>query len=141
MNNRIKFFKNVLLFQFIPIFILGLLILSSFREQKILRIRELHPYEFNYGYAVPLIVFGAGLVLSVLSLLFKQENLKQEEGEDLKKLRRQNFWKFAFYCNLFLVLVIMVFYNNYFKRRAICYRSAYAFLWINSSKSFPYCFD
>lgn len=110
MNKKTKFFKNVLLLQFIPILLLGILILSNFREQKILKIRQLHPYEFNYGYAIPLFVFGIGLVLALFSLFSKQEDISQDdEAEILKIKRRQNFWKFAFYCNVFFVAVIAIF--------------------------------
>ncbi|WP_291147182.1 hypothetical protein [Flavobacterium sp. UBA7680] len=110
MNKKTKFFKNVLLLQFIPILLLGILILSNFREQKTLRIRQLHPYEFNYGYAIPLLVFGIGLVLALFSLFSKQENIPQDdEAEILKIKRQQNFWKFAFYCNVFFLAVIAIF--------------------------------
>ncbi len=109
MNKKTKFFKNVLLLQFIPVLLIGLLILSNFREQKTLRIRQLHPYEFNYGYAIPLFVFGTGLVLALFSLFSKQEDVLVDESEILKIKRRQNFWKFAFYSNVFLLVVSAVF--------------------------------
>ncbi|RKR10592.1 hypothetical protein C8C83_2268 [Flavobacterium sp. 90] len=109
MNKKTKFFKNVLLLQFIPVLLIGILILSNFREQKTLRIRQLHPYEFNYGYAIPLFVFGIGLVLALFSLFSKQEDVLVDESEILKIKRRQNFWKFAFYCNIFLLVVSAVF--------------------------------
>ncbi|WP_337967618.1 hypothetical protein [uncultured Flavobacterium sp.] len=109
MNKKTKFFKNVLLLQFIAVVLIGILILSNFREQKTLRIRQLHPYEFNYGYAIPLFVFGIGLVLALFSLFSKQEDVLVDESEILKIKRRQNFWKFAFYCNVFLVVVSAVF--------------------------------
>ena len=108
MNKKTKFFKNVLLLQFIPVFLLGVFILSNPKSQKVIRIREIHPYEFNYGYAVPLFVFGIGLVLALFSLFSKQEDVLVDESEILKIKRRQNFWKFAFYCNVFTLLFIAV---------------------------------
>jgi hypothetical protein len=109
MNKKTRFFKNVILLQFIPILLFGILILSNFREQKTLKIRQLHPYEFNYGYAVPLFVFGVGLVLALFSLFSKQEDITQDKAEILKIKRKQNFWKFAFYSNVFFIVVISIF--------------------------------
>jgi hypothetical protein len=110
MNKKTRFFKNVLLLQFIPILLLGILISSNFREQKILKIRQLHPYEFNYGYAVPLLVFGIGLMLALFSLFSKQEDIPQDDEEEILKIKRQqNFWKFAFYCNVFFIAAIGIF--------------------------------
>ncbi|WJS95454.1 hypothetical protein NYQ10_03155 [Flavobacterium johnsoniae] len=110
MNKNSRFFKNVLLLQFVPILLLGILIVSNFREQKTLRIRQLHPFEFNYGYAVPLLIFGIGLVLAVFGLFSKQENITQEDETQILKIKRQqNFWKFAFYCNVFFIVAIAVF--------------------------------
>ncbi|MBF7091093.1 hypothetical protein IUY40_06030 [Flavobacterium sp. ALJ2] len=119
MNKKTKFFKNVLILQFIPILFLGILILSNFREQKTLKIKGLHPYEFNYGFAVPLLIFGIGLVLSLLSLFLKQENDRQDEAEGVKVKRKQNFWKFAFYCNVFFVCVIAIFSAVIFREDSI----------------------
>jgi len=119
MNKKTRFFKNVLLLQFIPILLLGILISSNFREQKILKIRQLHPYEFNYGYAVPLFVFGVGLVLALFSLFSKQEDITQDEAEILKIKRKQNFWKFAFYCNVFFVGVTAIFSAVIFRENPI----------------------
>ncbi|MET3027343.1 hypothetical protein ABXT06_11725 [Flavobacterium sp. UW10123] len=110
MDRKTRFFKNAVILQFIPLLLLGFLVVSNFREQKILRIRQLHPYEFNYGYAVPLLIFGIGLVLALFSLFSKQEDILQDdEAEILKIKRKQNFWKFAFYSNVFFVAAITVF--------------------------------
>ncbi|MBB4801163.1 hypothetical protein HNP37_001202 [Flavobacterium nitrogenifigens] len=109
MNKKTKFFKNVLLLQFIPILLLGILIISNYREQKTLRIRQLHPYEFNYGYAIPLLIFGIGLFLALFSLFSKQEDILHDDAEVLKIKRKQNFWKFAFYSNVFFIVAIVVF--------------------------------
>lgn len=110
MDNKTKFFKNALLLQVIPILLLAIFSFSNFREQKTLRIRQLHPYEFNYGYAVPLLIFGVGLILALFTLFSKQEDILQDDvAEILKIKRRQNFWKFAFYCNVFFIVAITVF--------------------------------
>jgi hypothetical protein len=116
MDNKTKFFKNVVLLQFIPVVLLGILILSNLREQKILKIRELHPYEFNYGHAVPLLFFGAAFVLSLLSFFSKQKEAPEDEAAILKIKRKQNFWKFAFYCNVFLLTVITIFSIALFRK-------------------------
>ncbi|MBF4517313.1 hypothetical protein IRZ71_13190 [Flavobacterium sp. ANB] len=119
MDNKTKFFKNTLVLQFILVLLLGILISSNFREQKTLRIRQLHPYEFNYGYAIPLFIFGIGLVLALFSLFSKQEDTPQDEAEILKIKRKQNFWKFAFYCNVFFVIVIAIFSAIIFRENPI----------------------
>jgi len=110
MDRKTRFFRNAVILQFIPLLLLGLLIVSNFREQKTVRIRQLHPYEFNYGYAVPLLIFGIGLVFALFSLFSKQEDILQNsEAEILKIKRKQNFWKFAFYSNVFFICAIAVF--------------------------------
>lgn len=109
MDNKTKFFKTVLILQFIPALLLGVLILMHFRNQKLLNIRGLHPYEFNYGHAVPLIFFGICFLLSVIVLFLKQQNSEEDEADVQKKNRQKNFWKFAFYCNLFFLVIIAIF--------------------------------
>lgn len=109
MDKKTKFFKTVLLLQFFPALLLGVLILMNFRNQKLLNIRGIHPYEFNYGHAVPVIFFLICFVLSLITLFLKPENVAGDENEIVKKLRQQNFWKFAFYCNVFFLVIIAVF--------------------------------
>jgi uncharacterized membrane protein len=108
MDNKTKFFKSVLLLQFIPILLLGFLSLMNFRKQKLLNIRGLHPYEFNYGYAIPLIFFAVCLVISFSCFFFKQQDVAEDEAGMQKKIRQQNFWKFAFYCNIFFLVIITI---------------------------------
>jgi hypothetical protein len=109
MDNKTKFFRSVLLLQFIPIFLLGVFILSNPQNQKVVKIREFHPYEFNCGYVIPFVFFVICLVVSVFSFFLKKEEIDMDEDLLLKIRRKQNFWKFAFYSNLFFVLVIACF--------------------------------
>lgn len=109
MDNKAKFFKTVLMLQFVPALLIGVLILMHFRPQKLLNIRGLHPYEFNYGYAAPLIFFGICFLLSVVVLFLKPQNNEEDEADLQKKNRQKNFWKFAFYCNLFFIVIIGIF--------------------------------
>lgn len=116
MDNKTKFFRSVLLLQFIPIFLLGVFILSNPLNQKVVKIREFHPYEFNYGYIIPVCFFIICLVVSVFNFFLKKEEIDTDEDLLLKIRRKQNFWKFAFYSNLFFVLVIACFsIGIYFK--------------------------
>ncbi|OXA86778.1 MFS transporter [Flavobacterium hercynium] len=106
MDKKTKFFKNVILFQFVAVLLFGVLILLNFRDQKLLNIRGLHPYEFRYGCAVPLIIF---IVCSLLALVafFSKEKKETVDEIELQKIKRQkNFWKFAFYTNVFFVLAV-----------------------------------
>ncbi|MCV9932076.1 hypothetical protein OIU80_07255 [Flavobacterium sp. LS1R47] len=109
MDRKTKFFKTVLLLQFVLVLLLGALSLMNFRKQKLLNIRGLHPYEFNYGYAVPLILFVVCLVILIPYLFLKQQDVVEDEAGMQKKIRQQNFWKFAFYCNVFFVVIITIF--------------------------------
>ncbi|MBS7232824.1 hypothetical protein KHA90_17535 [Flavobacterium psychroterrae] len=109
MDKKTKFFKTVLLLQFVPALLLGLLIVMNYRPQKLLNIRGLHPYEFNYGYAIPLIFFIVCLLLSTVTLFSEPETIEETEEEIQKKKRQKNFWKFAFYCNLFFLVIITIF--------------------------------
>lgn len=109
MDKKTNFFKTVILLQFIPAFLLGLLILMNYRKQKLLNVRGFHPYEFNYGHAVPLIFFGVCFLVSILIVFLKKENVTEDEADIQKKVRQQNFWKFAFYCNVFFLIIIAVF--------------------------------
>ncbi|TPG38738.1 tetraspanin family protein [Flavobacterium pectinovorum] len=135
MDNKTKFFKNTLLLQFIPVFLLGIFILSNFREQKTLRIRDFHPYEFNYGQLVPVLIFGIGLLLSLLSLLIKQKETEQDETEVLKIKRRQNFWKFAFYNNVFLVAGIAIFSAGVYSKEPLVINQSILFYSLIISRS------
>lgn len=109
MNKKTRFFKNAVILQFIPLLLLGLLIVSNFREQKILKIRELHPYEFNYGELLPLIFFVVCCIVALFTLFVKTPDAPEDEEEIIKRKRKQNFWKFAFYCNVFLLCLIGMF--------------------------------
>lgn len=109
MDKKTRFFKTVLLLQFIPALLLGVLILMHFRPQKLLNIRGLHPFEFNYGQAVPLIFFGICFLVSIIALFFKPQNSDEDETNVQQKNRQKNFWKFAFYSNLFFLLIIGIF--------------------------------
>ena len=109
MDKKTRFFKTVLLVQFIPALLSGVLILMNFRSQKILKIRGLHPYEFNYGHIVPLLFFGIALLIGVLTLFFKPQETENVEKETQKIIRQKNFWKFAFYSNVFFLTIIAVF--------------------------------
>jgi len=109
MDKKTRFFKTVLLLQFIPALLLGVLILMHFRPQKLLNIRGLHPFEFNYGQAVPLILFGICFLVSILVLFLKPQNSDEDETNVQQKNRQKNFWKFAFYSNLFFLVIIGIF--------------------------------
>ncbi|WP_125717959.1 MFS transporter [Flavobacterium ustbae] len=106
MDRKTRFFKNTLILQFIPLLLLGLLIVSNFREQKVLKIRQLHPYEFNYGEWLPFIFFAVCCIASLFTLFPKPPGAPEDEAEIVKRKRKENFWKFAFYCNVFLLLII-----------------------------------
>ena len=101
MDNKTKFFKSVVLLQFIPALLLGVLILLNFRNQNLLNIRGLHPNEFNYAFIVPLIFFGFAFLLSIFYFFSKQHESAEDESEILKIKRQANFWKYAFYSNIF----------------------------------------
>ncbi|MFB9077689.1 hypothetical protein ACFFLS_00735 [Flavobacterium procerum] len=109
MDRKFRFFKNALLLQFIPIILVGILILSNYREQKVLRIRDLHPYEFQYGYFLPLFFFVVCCVVSLFTLFPNPKDAPEDEVEITKLKRKQNFWKFAFFCNVFLLVIIGAF--------------------------------
>ena len=119
MNRKTRFFKNALLLQFIPLLLLGILIVSNFREQKILKIRELHPYEFNYGEFLPLIFFAVCCIAAIFTLFSKTPDVPEDDAEIVKIKRKQNFWKFAFYCNVFLLLVVSIFSVLVFQKEAL----------------------
>jgi ABC-type multidrug transport system fused ATPase/permease subunit len=117
MDKKTRFFKTVLLVQFIPALLFGVLILMNFRSQKILKIRGLHPYEFNYGQIAPLLIFGIAFFIGVLTLFFKAQETENTEEETQKIIRQKNFWKFAFYSNVFFLTIITVFsIAIYFKK-------------------------
>ncbi|GAA3759207.1 hypothetical protein [Flavobacterium ginsengiterrae] len=117
MDKKTRFFKTVLLVQFIPALLLGVLILMNFRSQKILKIRGLHPYEFNYGHIAPLLFFGIALLIGILTLFFKPQETENVEEDTQKIIRQKNFWKFAFYSNIFFLTIIAVFsIAIYFKK-------------------------
>ncbi|MBS7256292.1 hypothetical protein [Flavobacterium branchiicola] len=109
MDKKTRFFKTVLLLQFIPVLLLGILMFMNFRSQKLLNIRGLHPYEFNYGHAVPLLFFIISCLVALLSLFFKPQNIEENEADTQKQIRERNFWKFAFYSNVFFLLIISIF--------------------------------
>lgn len=109
MDKKTKFFKTVLLLQFVLALLLGFLSLMNFRPQKLLHIRGFYPYEFNYGHAVPLIFFIVSFFLSFLTFFSKDRNAPETEADLQKRNRQKNFWKFAFYCNLFFLLIISLF--------------------------------
>lgn len=116
MDKKTRFFKTVLLVQFIPALLFGVLILMNFRSQKILNIRGLHPYEFNYGHIAPLLFFGIALLIGLFTLFFKSQETENAEEETQKIIRQKNFWKFAFYSNVFFLTIIAVFsIGAYFK--------------------------
>lgn len=119
MNKKTKFFKNVLLLQFIPVFLLGVFILSNPKSQKVIRIREIHPYEFNYGELLPLISFAVCCIVALFTLFLKTPKTPEDDEEIVKRKRKQNFWKFAFYCNVFLLLVIGIFSVLVFQKDAL----------------------
>lgn len=115
MDKKSKFFKNVLLVQFVPVILIGIMILLNFRNQKLINIRGLHPFEFNYAHALPVIFFSISILVSTLTIILKSQNVTENEFDDQKKIRQQNFWKFAFYCNVFFILVITVFSVSLFR--------------------------
>lgn len=108
MDNKTKFFRSVILLQFILVFLLGIFILFNLQHQKILKIRYLHPYEFTYGFVLPMLFFGVSLVVSTWYLFSKKEYSIENEIDILKAKRLQNFWKFAFYWNVFIVIFIAI---------------------------------
>lgn len=116
MNKKTKFFKNALLFQFIPVLLLGIWISLDNQRQEILKIREIHPYEFSLGLIAPIIFLGFSCLVSIIIFSLKNEQFEADEKEDLKKLRQNNFWKFAFYCNVFFVIIIAVFSFGIFRK-------------------------
>ncbi|WP_264553169.1 hypothetical protein [Flavobacterium sp. N2038] len=109
MDKKTRFFKTVLLLQFIPALLLGILILMNFRSQKLLNIRGFHPYEFNYGHAVPLLFFVIACLAAIIGVFFKKQDILENDADTQKQNRARNFWKFAFYCNIFFLLIISVF--------------------------------
>jgi|GEM_PF-1278826 len=119
MDCKNRFFKNAVILQFIPLLLLGLFIVSNFREQKILKIRELHPYEFNYGELLPLIFFTVCCMVALFTLFPKTPDIPEDDEEIVKRKRKQNFWKFAFYCNVFLLFVIGMFSVLVFQKDAL----------------------
>lgn len=119
MDRKTRFFRNAVILQFIPLLLLGLLIVSNFREQKTLRIRQLHPYEFNYGELLPLIFFAVCCIVALFTLFPKTSDAPEDDEEIVKRKRKQNFWKFAFYCNVFLLFVIGMFSVLVFQKDAL----------------------
>jgi len=119
MDRKTRFFKNAVILQFIPLLLLCLFIVSNFREQKILKIRQLHPYEFNYGELLPLIFFAVCCMVALFTLFPKTPDAPEDDEEILKRKRKQNFWKFAFYCNVFLLFVIGMFSVLVFQKDAL----------------------
>lgn len=109
MNNQIRFFKSTLLLQFIPIAVLGVFLYSKFKKQEILNIPELHPNEFTIGTLFPVIFFIICAVISIPYLFSKKITEQTEETEIQKTLRINNFWKFSFYSNAILVILILIF--------------------------------
>lgn len=106
MNNKTRFFKSTILLQFILISILGVFLYSKFERQEILNIPELHPNEFTIGTLFPVIFFVICCLISI-PYLFSKEIIQETEIQ--KTLRIKNFWKFSFYSNAILVILILIF--------------------------------
>lgn len=110
MENKTKFFKSAVLLQFFPIILLGIFLYSKFEKQEILNIREFHPHELNIGTLFPVIIFLVCCIFSLPYLFSKKEYNDPENDIDVqKKLRTENFWKFAFYSNVVLLLLLSTF--------------------------------
>lgn len=109
MNVKTRFFKSVLLLQFPMILLLGIWLYSSFEKQEFLTISSIHPYEVNFLITSPAIFFCSSFLLSGIYFLLKHKNNDEEEIEIQKKLRVANFWNFAFYCNVFCIIIILLF--------------------------------
>ncbi|HEU4495756.1 MAG TPA: hypothetical protein VFR70_01775 [Flavobacterium sp.] len=108
-NTKTAFFKSVLLLQFPMLSLLGILLYVNYERQEFLAIPAIHPHEVNVAIAVPAILFCASLLLSGAFLLLKRKKQEEDEAEIQKQLRIKNFWKFAFYCNIFFLIIILLF--------------------------------
>lgn len=108
MKNKAKFFKSTILLQFIPVTLLGIFLYSKFKRQEILNIPELHPHELNIGALFPVVFFLACGLISI-PYLFSKKTESDEEADSQKILRTNNFWKFAFYSNVVLLLLVSIF--------------------------------
>lgn len=109
MDNQTRFFKSTILLQLIPIALLGIFLYSKFQKQEILNIPELHPNEFTIGTLFPVIFFVICCIISIPYLFSKKITEETEETEIKKSLRIKNFWKFSFYGNVILVVLILIF--------------------------------
>jgi len=106
MDKKTRFFKNVILFQFGVIVLAIIFVIMKYETQDFVTIEAIHPYEFNFGLAAPLIFFGSSLILSFPFLFAKQRDFEEDKTLTLKRARIKSFWKFAFYSNIsFLVLL------------------------------------
>lgn len=109
MDKQTRFFKSTILLQFLPISLLGIFLYSKFQRQEILNIPELHPNEFTIGTIFPVLFFIICAVISI-PYLFSKKNIEEtEETEIQKRLRIKNFWKFSFYGNAILAVLILIF--------------------------------
>ena len=109
MDKQTRFFKSTIILQFLPISLLGIFLYSKFQRQEILNIPELHPNEFTIGTIFPVLFFIICAVISI-PYLFSKKNIEgKEETEIQKTLRIKNFWKFSFYGNAILAVLILIF--------------------------------
>ncbi|TDW45973.1 hypothetical protein EV144_107166 [Flavobacterium sp. 270] len=129
MDRISKFFRGMIVSQFILVLIFGILMFLNFRKQKLLNVRGFHPFEFYYGVLAPLIFFGICLVICVPILLSKHQDQETDENEILKNLRQHNFWKFAFYCNIFFLIIVAFFSIIVFKAGSLVVDHIIIFYW------------
>lgn len=109
MDNKTKFYRCTMLFQFFPIALLGIFLYSKFQKQEILNIPEMHPNEFIIGSSFPVLFFIGCCIFSIPYLFSKQSIEENHELQMQKKLRQKNFWKFAFYSNVALLVIFLLF--------------------------------
>lgn len=107
MNRTTRFFKNALLLQFPFIILFGIWLYSRFQIVEALTIPAIHPHEVNFIITSPLLFFVIGCLISGIYILLKNNDV--EEIEEQKKLRIHNFWKFSFYSNILLLILILLF--------------------------------